>query len=361
VRPSREKGFTSAFDKATLTLFRLTFMLRLFMSFEYSSSVSVIIAAYNSEATIERAVRSALAEPETANVVVVDDGSTDETLTQACESDDGSGRLKLIPCASNGGPAAARNRALQESLAGWISILDADDFFLAGRLKGLLRFANEADLIADDMWRVDERTVDGPRQLLLGDLLPSPRPVSFKEFVASNITDRRRQRGELGFIKPIMRRSFLEAHKLRYQEHMHLGEDYELYARALALGAKLLLVPAQGYVSVVRANSLSGCHSEEDLRNLRDCNRGLAALPRLNAEDKKALRRHYLNTDCRLQWRLLILAVKQRSLKQALATFLRPMPVPLYLLRQLLEQVILRVGRKLRPLPAERPLPRCTG
>lgn len=149
-----------------------------------------------------------------------------------------------------------------------------------------------------------------------------------------------------------MRRSFFERHGLRYQEHMRLGEDYELYARALGLGATLLLVPAQGYVSVVRANSLSGCHSEEDLRQLRDCNIGLAALPRLNAEDKKALRRHYLDTDCRLQWRLLILAVKQGNPKQILATFLRPLPVPLYLLGQLLEQVILRGGRRLRPAKA---------
>ena len=33
---------------------------------------------------------------------------------------------------------------------------------------------------------------------------------------------------------------------------MRLGEDFEFYARTLALGARLLLIPAQGYVSVVR-------------------------------------------------------------------------------------------------------------
>jgi len=319
------------------------------MTIDCSSSVSVIIAAYNSAATIERAVRSALAEPETADVIVVDDGSTDDTLAQAGSADDGSGRLRLIPLSSNGGPSSARNRALRESRGGWISILDADDFFLPGRLKGLLRFATTtADIIADDIWRVDERAINGTRSLLLGDDLRSARLVSFKEFVVSNITDRRRHRGELGFIKPIMQRTFVETHGLHYQDHMRLGEDYELYARALALGAKLLLVPAQGYVSVVRADSLSGCHSEDDLLQLRDCNRALSALPRLTAEDKRALRQHALSVDCRLQWRLLILAVKQRSMRKAFVTFLRPLPVPVYLLGQLLEQLILRVGRRLR-------------
>jgi succinoglycan biosynthesis protein ExoU len=164
--------------------------------------------------------------------------------------------------------------------------------------------------------------------------------------VLSNVTGER-QRAELGFIKPLMRRQFLEAHHIRYREHMRLGEDFELYARALALGARLLLVPAQGYVSVMRPGSLSGRHTEQDLLHLRDCGDPLAALP-LGAADRDALRQHYLSVDCRLQWRLLILAVKKRDPRAALAAFLRPWPVPRYLLRQLASQCFLRVfpGKK---------------
>ena len=44
-----------------------------------TTDVCVIIAAKNAEATIARAVASALAEPESAEVVVIDDGSSDET------------------------------------------------------------------------------------------------------------------------------------------------------------------------------------------------------------------------------------------------------------------------------------------
>jgi hypothetical protein len=39
--------------------------------------------------------------------------------------------------------------------------------------------------------------------------------------------------------------------------------------------------------------------------------------------------------DCRLQWRLLINAKKNKNLSAALATFLRPWPVPIYLFKQL--------------------------
>ncbi len=299
--------------------------------------VCIIIAAYNAEKTIARAVASALAQGETAEIVVVDDASTDQTLAAALSADDGTHRLKLLRQPQNAGPSAARNRAIAESTSPWLAVLDADDFFLPGRLCGLLRHAENADFIADNMWQVPETDINAPRTSLLDPAPTAPEHVNFDRFVLSNVTRPGKQRAELGFIKPLMRRSFLDRHNLRYQEHMRLGEDFELYARALGLGARMLLLPAQGYISVVRPNSLSGQHTETDLLNLRDCDHALLASLPLNTSAKQALRQHYLSLDCRLQWRLLILAVKHRNVKAALATFLRPWPVPLYLLRKLAE------------------------
>jgi succinoglycan biosynthesis protein ExoU len=310
------------------------------------ATVAVIIAAHNAAATIARAVASALAEPEVAEVVVVDDASADDTPARARDADDGSGRLKILVQPENAGPSAARNRAIGESTAPWIGILDADDFFLPGRIARLLACAAKSDLVADDIGQVAEDALDGPRKSLLGRSLTAPRSVNFAQFVLSNVSDPKRQRGELGFLKPLMRREFLAARVLRYREHMRLGEDYELYARALALGARFCLAPAQGYISVLRPDSLSGRHSETDLLNLRDCDRALAEIPGLAAQDKAALRRHYLSVDCRLQWRLLIGAVKARDARAALATFLRPWPVPFYLLERLLEQIVVRTLKR---------------
>jgi succinoglycan biosynthesis protein ExoU len=316
------------------------------------STVCVIIAAYNAESTIARAIASALAETETGQVIVVDDASGDGTVARARAADDGTGRLLILEQARNAGPAAARNRALAAAESPWISILDADDFFLPGRLTALLAHAAEADMIADDMWQADEADVDGPRRRLLDSEMAGPRRIDFKAFVLSNVTRRGRQRAELGFIKPLLRREFLTAHNLRYRENMRLGEDFELYARALALGARLVLIPDAFYVSVVRENSLSGRHSEDDLRCLRDGDRDLAAELPLQGAEKAALERHTKSIDCRLQWRLLILAVKQRNAGAALAAFRRPWPVPLYLLEKLLEQAWRRSVGLIRRQPA---------
>src|SRR5690348_491338 len=142
------------------------------------NQICVIIAAYNSAATIARAVKSALAEPEVAEVVVVDDASSDDTVAMARSLDDGTQRLKVLEQPQNGGPSAARNRAIKESTSPWLCVLDADDFFVPCRMKALLAYADKADLIADDMWQVEEGSIDGERKSLLGGLYPEPHFVS---------------------------------------------------------------------------------------------------------------------------------------------------------------------------------------
>lgn len=312
-----------------------------------SHKVCVIIAAYNAAGTIARAVKSALAEPEVAEVVVVDDVSTDDTVAVARALDDGQGRLKVLVQEKNAGPSAARNRAIRESVSPWLCVLDADDFFLPGRMKNLLTYARQADMIGDDMRQVPETDVEAQGKSLFAGTVSSPKTISFTEFVLSNVTKKGQYRSELGFLKPLMRRKFLMDNAIWYQEHMRLGEDFELYARALALGARLMIIPQQGYVSVVRANSLSGRHSEEDLLHFRDCDVKLEHEIALSQEGKEALRQHYLSVDCRLQWRLLINAVKASDTKAAMATFLRPWPVPFYLWLQLGKEFYLRAGRRI--------------
>lgn len=93
------------------------------------TNVCIIIAAKNAADTITRAIASALAEPEAAEVIVIDDGSTDDTARTARAADDGSGRLNVIRFEENRGPAAARNHAIAISQSPLLGVLDADDFF----------------------------------------------------------------------------------------------------------------------------------------------------------------------------------------------------------------------------------------
>lgn len=313
------------------------------MTGDRQDTVAVVIAAHQASAYIGRAVRSALAEPEVAEVFVVDDASTDDTVAAAHAADDGSGRFVVLRQPANLGPGAARNRGMAAARSTWIAILDADDYFLPGRLATLLAHSRDADLVADDPFAEPEGAAGGGRERVFG--IDRPLRLTFASFVRGNISRAGRQRREWGYLQPLMRRAFLRDHALAHREQMRLGEDYELYARALALGARFTVIPAAGYVCVRREGSLSARHSIADLEHLRDCDADLAALPGLSAEDRGALARHSVDIECRVRWRRFLEAIAGGRLRRALACFIGPWPVPFHLLRLSFWRLRLACGR----------------
>jgi succinoglycan biosynthesis protein ExoU len=278
-----------------------------------------------------------------STVIVVDDGSRDDTASRARECAVDSSRLVVERLPANRGPSAARNLALEISTASWVTMLDGDDYLLPGRIAALLAKAEAWDFVADDLLQA-RGGADEPMRPALFERHFDPWPLSFEQFVRGNVS-RRPLRRELGFLKPLIRRSFLDRHRLRYDERLRLGEDYALYARALAAGARFLLVPAEGYVSVMRNDSISSCHSREDLERLRDSDTDLIAQNSLTAGERRALKSRYQSVDCRVQWLVAIEAVKSREFARFMATFGRSPKVSLFLVERLLEELIKRARR----------------
>jgi len=300
--------------------------------------VAVVIASWRAAATIGRAVASALGQSETAEVIVVDDASNDEgaTIAAARAADDGTGRLRVIALDPNGGPSRARNVAIAASRAPWIAILDSDDFMQPGRLAALLALAHEGyDFLADDLMQTpDGSPASAGRPLwFTGDRTPID--VHFSVFIQSNIPAARRHRRELGFLKPLMRRAFLERHGLAYDETMRLGEDYDLYARALSLGGRMRLIPWVGYVSVMRDDSLSAVHGRGDLVALETSDTRLLAARHLKASEKRLVSQHRFTTRSRIVWIDFMETLKSGKPFRALEIMLRdPRQAP-YVLRGL--------------------------
>ena len=94
--------------------------------------VSVIIPTYNRARTIERAVNSVLNQTwKQIEVIVVDDGSTDQTT----EILKGYGDKIRAICQKNGGPGAARNTGIKAATGDIISFLDSDDEWLPSKVE----------------------------------------------------------------------------------------------------------------------------------------------------------------------------------------------------------------------------------
>jgi cellulose synthase/poly-beta-1,6-N-acetylglucosamine synthase-like glycosyltransferase len=97
--------------------------------------VSVVIPVYNAERFVAQAVESALAEPEVAEIILVEDGSTDDTLEACCALADREPRVRVFqhPQGANRGPAESRNLGISQARCEFTAFLDADDYFLPGR------------------------------------------------------------------------------------------------------------------------------------------------------------------------------------------------------------------------------------
>lgn len=296
---------------------------------------AVIVAAYNAASTLRRAVQSALREPEVVEICIVDDASTDRTGSVATELAAADERVRVIRQTENAGPAAARNAAIEATSAPWIAVLDSDDYLLEGRFAALHALAANADFIADALIRTPLGVDPTWERHAI-----RPQTLDFATFVLGNLGGAKGPL-DLGFMKPLMRRAFLDQHGLRYRPDMRLGEDYALYAGALALGARFVACGEAGYVSVERKGSLSKEHGAAELRLLRDCDDAIEQLGKLSEDERNALARHRSSVDCRLQWARLIEAVKARDVAGALSTFHSPR-VALHLTGKLVEQAWLR-------------------
>lgn len=82
------------------------------------NDISLLVPTYNRAAALRANLDSMLAMRDIAEILIVDDGSTDDTL-KACEEFQ-DGRLRVISHRSNQGVAAARNTGVEAAKAGWV-------------------------------------------------------------------------------------------------------------------------------------------------------------------------------------------------------------------------------------------------
>lgn len=298
-------------------------------------TVCIIMAAKNAEGTIGRAVTSALQQGCVTEIIVVDDGSDDDTLAVARASAQGSERLIAIALPENRGPAAARNMALARSTADFVCVLDSDDFMLPDRVSRMLPYAADCDVLGDDLFFCTSGDPTIKARDLLGLRDGLTRFVGLEEFVRSNITQPNQPRREMGFLKPLISRRFLLERGLTYREDLRLGEDYALYVEALQKGARFKLMEACGYVSVERGNSLSARHTIDDLRALREFDATMLAKP-LHDGERAAIEAHMFNTACRLDHRRLLQAKKEGHYSKAVAILFETRGTAAYIMRSIL-------------------------
>lgn len=106
--------------------------------------LSIVIPVYNRETIVSRAINSVLSSTRTdIEVLVIDDGSTDQTVKEIKKISDP--RLTVIESPENVNANNARNLGAQAAKAPVIAFLDSDDEFLEGRIDRIIKYFEQSD------------------------------------------------------------------------------------------------------------------------------------------------------------------------------------------------------------------------
>lgn len=99
--------------------------------------ISVIIPVYNAGKYVRQAVESALIQPETAEIILFEDGSPDDSLAVCQQLASEYDKVKLFQHENgiNRGAGITRNEAVKQAQHDYIAFLDADDYFLPNHLR----------------------------------------------------------------------------------------------------------------------------------------------------------------------------------------------------------------------------------
>jgi len=187
--------------------------------------VSVLITAYNSERYIARAVQSILSQTLVEfDLIVVDDGSTDNTLEILNGFQQRDQRLKICPNEHRGIVPSA-NQGLGMCSGKYIARLDADDFSLPNRLEIQVRFLEahpEIVILGSSVFLVDDMD-----QVLNVSVPPSSDTAIRAALLLDN---------PFSTSAVMMRNMVLQDNNISYEPFYLHAEDYDLWSRLLDFG-----------------------------------------------------------------------------------------------------------------------------
>lgn len=220
-----------------------------------SPVVSVIMTTYNGAAHVPHSVPAILDQTfRDFELIVVDDGSKDDTIEILQEFDDK--RLRVIPNIHNIGISESRNRAISLSRGEYIACNDQDDISKPSRIETQVQFLRAHPSVAlvsasveidngADRW-IDPMPVFSDPELLHLSLF----------FGHHNIT----------YSTVCMRSSVIREYDLTFRQEFHYAEDFEFYHQ-MAKSGDISTLPNVLLTSRIHGSNASWAHAREMAAN----------------------------------------------------------------------------------------------
>ena len=210
-------------------------------------TVSIVVPVFNADTTLSETLESIKdlsvgSERFDLEIIVVDDGSTDESMailnrwTQQLP-------LRVVQLPHSGSPAGPRNHGIEIATGDYIFFLDADDLLLPGGLAAIVDFAlkNESDVVLPRMKSLDGRGV--PRGMFSEN----------RDLVALSDS---RVYWALNPMK-LVKRTLLIDYNIRFASDLEIGEDQPFSSRCYINSKRISILSSPPAVGVRYTKSKS--------------------------------------------------------------------------------------------------------
>lgn len=205
--------------------------------------VSVIIPAYNAEKTIKRCIDSVLSQTyDNIEIIIVNDGSTDNTLPICLEYQEKNGNITLLNH-ENSGVSKSRNRTLNKLSGEYIQFLDSDDVLyentIADKVEKICKY--NADLVITEF---DFINSNGKKQKSL-DMLKED-VINIEQY--AHMFSKHPTSLFYGVLwNKLFRSEIIYNNGLRFEDSKSFAEDFRFILEYLKYVDKIAYIPKSEY------------------------------------------------------------------------------------------------------------------
>lgn len=206
--------------------------------------LSIIIPCYNAQQSIGKIVGSILdQEYKDFELILVNDGSTDDTLKVLNKLADTDSRIKILN-KPNGGPSSARNLGLDKAIGDYIQFYDADDDIKPESLGEIVQAMSSNDMVVSG-WQTN-LCQNGETIIGYKKLIPDHKVIdtNIKEFVLKSF-------GTDGLLynlwNKMLKTEVIRANNLRFDENLNFGEDVLFALSYLKSVKRIEILPIISY------------------------------------------------------------------------------------------------------------------
>lgn len=192
--------------------------------------ISVVIPVHNCAQYVCQAIDSALAQDVPVEILVIDDGSRDH-LDQVMRRYQQEPRVCYLKNETRMGVAKTRNRGVDLAKGNYIAFLDADDYWMEGKLKKQLALMRETNTVICSTAR-ELMTMDGT---LTGHVIPTKTKITYNNLLLHN-----RINCSSVLIRTEVARQFPMHHDDSHEDYLMWLEVLRKYRVACAVNEPLL-------------------------------------------------------------------------------------------------------------------------